>query len=125
MSPCTRRSGRCCSTCRCTTARSGSASAGSALLALFTAPFPVIAGAAVLGAGLSGLSPIVDARALETAGANRSGFGPLRAWGSLSYIVAVLGSGAAVDAWGLRSLFAILATMLVLTAVVGLALRPA
>ena len=99
--------------------------AGTALLALSTTPFVVIAGAALLGAGIAGLSPIVDARALETAGANRSGFGPLRAWGSLSYIVAVLTTGAAIDAWGLRSSFAILATMLVLTAIVGLALRPA
>jgi PPP family 3-phenylpropionic acid transporter len=98
--------------------------AGTALLALSMSPFLVIAGAAVLGAGLSGVTPIVDARALETAGANRSGFGPLRAWGSISYIVAVLGTGAAVDTWGLRSLFVVLAIMLVVSAVVGLALTP-
>jgi MFS family permease len=103
----------------------GTALAGTALLAFFTTPFFVITGAALLGAGLSGLTPIVDARALETAGANRSGFGPLRAWGSLSYIVAVLGTGFAVDAWGLRSLFAVASIMLVLTAIAGLGLKPA
>src|SRR5437762_6878079 len=86
-------------------AAAATALAGTGLLALFTSPFLVIAGAALLGAGLSGLTPIVDARALETAGANRSGFGPLRAWGSLSYIVAVLGTALAVATWGLRSLF--------------------
>jgi PPP family 3-phenylpropionic acid transporter len=98
---------------------------GTGLLAAATGTVPVILGAAVLGAGMAGFSPIVDARALETAGANRSGYGPLRAWGSVSYIVAILVTGAAVDAWGPRSLFAVLATMLVVTAIVGLALRPA
>jgi PPP family 3-phenylpropionic acid transporter len=106
-------------------AAAATALAGTALLALSITPFVVIAGAALLGAGIAGVSPIVDARALETAGANRSGFGPLRAWGSISYIVAVLGTGIAVDTWGLRSLFAVLSTMLVLTAIVGLALKPA
>jgi MFS family permease len=106
-------------------AAAATALAGTGLLALFTSPFLVIAGAALLGAGLSGLTPIVDARALETAGANRSGFGPIRAWGSLSYIVAVLGTGLAVDTWGLRSLFAVASIMLLLTATVGLALKPA
>ncbi len=99
--------------------------AGTALLASFTTPVFVVVGAAVLGAGIAGLSPIIDARALETAGANRSGFGPLRAWGSFSYIVAVLGSGLLIDRFGLRSVFATLSVMLVLTAVVGLALTPA
>ena len=74
--------------------------AGGGLLALSTTPFVVLAGAALLGAGIAGISPIIDARALETAGANRSGFGPLRAWGSFSYIVAVLGTGIAVDSSG-------------------------
>ena len=98
--------------------------AGTGLLALSTTPVVVIAGAVLLGAGIGGLAPIVDARALETAGANRSGYGPLRAWGSLSYIVTVLGTGYAVDAWGIRSAFAVLSTLLVVTAIVGLALKP-
>ena len=106
-------------------AAAATALAGTALLALSTTTFVVIAGAALIGTGLSGLTPIVDARALETAGANRSGYGPLRAWGSLSYIVAVLGSGIAVDNFGLRSVFVVLAVMLVLTAIVGLGLKPA
>jgi MFS family permease len=105
-------------------AAAATALAGTGLLALSTTPFVVITGAALLGAGISGVTPIVDARALETAGANRSSFGPLRAWGSLSYIVAVLGTGIAVDNWGLRSVFAVLSTLLVVTAIVGLALKP-
>jgi PPP family 3-phenylpropionic acid transporter len=105
-------------------AAAATALAGTGLLALSATPFIVIAGAALLGAGIAGVSPIVDARALETAGANRSGFGPLRAWGSLSYIVAVLGTGLLVDQSGLRSVFAVLSIMLVVTAIVGLALKP-
>ena len=105
-------------------AAAATALVGTALLAGSTSPFLVVAGAALIGAGISGLTPIVDARALETAGANRSGFGPLRAWGSFSYILAVLGTGAAIDRWGLRTAFAVLAATLVATAIVGFALRP-
>ena len=105
-------------------AATATALAGTAVLAFFAEPAVVVIGAAVLGAGLSGLGPIIDARALENAGPDRSGFGPLRAWGSLSYIGAVLGTGAAVERWGLHTVFIVLSNMLVVTAVVGLNLRP-
>jgi MFS transporter, PPP family, 3-phenylpropionic acid transporter len=105
-------------------AAAATALAGAGLLSLSTTPFIVIAGAALVGTGLGGLSPIIDARALDAAGANRSELGPLRAWGSLSYIVAVLGSGILVDNFGLRSMFVVLAATLVLTAIVGLGLKP-
>jgi PPP family 3-phenylpropionic acid transporter len=98
--------------------------AGTAVLAASTAPLAVIAGAALLGAGIGGFIPIIDARALETVGADRARFGPLRAWGSFSYILAVLGSGVLVDRFGLRSLFASLTVTLLATAVVAVALRP-
>lgn len=98
--------------------------AGTGLLALSAERLAVIAGAAVLGAGMAGLAPILDARALETAGANRSGYGPLRAWGSVSYIVAALGTGQLVEASGPRALFAVLAITLVATGLVGLSLKP-
>jgi MFS family permease len=106
-------------------AATATALAGTAILAFFTEPAVVVFGAAVFGAGLAGFSPIIDARALENAGADRAGFGPLRAWGSFSYILAVLGTGLAVDAWGLRTIFLVLSNMLVITAVVGLNLHPA
>jgi PPP family 3-phenylpropionic acid transporter len=98
--------------------------AGTAVFALSTAPLAVLAGAALLGAGIGGFIPIIDARALETVGTDRARFGPLRAWGSFSYILAVLGSGVLVDRFGLRSVFASLTVTLVATAVVALALRP-
>lgn len=99
--------------------------AGVGLLSLARAPLLVVASAAVLGAGMSGLSPIIDARALETAGGDRSGYGPLRAWGSASYIVVAFATGAAIERWGIWALFPILAACLVATAVVGVTLRPA
>jgi PPP family 3-phenylpropionic acid transporter len=98
--------------------------AGTAVLALSTNPLAVLAGAALLGAGIGGFNPIIDARALETVGADRARFGPLRAWGSFSYILAVLASGVLVDRFGLRSLFASLTVALIATAVVALVLRP-
>jgi len=106
-------------------AAAATALVGELVLAFVTEPLAVYLGAAVLGAGIAGVSPIVDARALETAGANRKGFGPLRAWGSASYIVAVLGTGVAVERNGLHTAFAILTVMLILTAIAGLALKPA
>ena len=98
--------------------------AGTGLLALGADRLLVIAGASLVGAGMGGLAPILDARALETAGANRSGYGPLRAWGSVSYIVAALGTGALVESFGPRVQFGVLAVALVGTGLVGLSLKP-
>ena len=102
----------------------GTALAGTVALALFTNPLAVVVGAALLGAGIGGFAPIIDARALETVGADRARFGPLRAWGSFSYILAVLTSGFLVDRFGLHSVFASLTVTLLATAAVGLILRP-
>jgi MFS transporter, PPP family, 3-phenylpropionic acid transporter len=98
--------------------------AGTGLLALGGERLTAFAGAAVLGAGMAGLAPMLDARALETARANRSGFGPLRAWGSLSYVVVALGTGQLVETSGPRALFAVLGVALVATGVIGLSLKP-
>ncbi len=105
-------------------AATATALAGTAILAFATGLLPVLAGAAIGGAGMAGLSPILDARALETAGATRSGYGPLRAWGSVGYILSALATGFTVETWGVGSLFAVLAVSLVATGVIGLSLRP-
>lgn len=102
--------------------------AGTGLLAVGSDGGPagelyIIAGTAALGFGIAGLLPIIDARALETAGATRSGYGPLRAWGSLGYVVAALGTGAIIEVAGLGSLLVALAIALVATGVVGVSLR--
>jgi PPP family 3-phenylpropionic acid transporter len=98
--------------------------AGAAMLALSQERIVVFGGAAVLGAGIAGVLPILDARALETAGPNRAGYGPVRAWGSAAYIVGALGTGAAIERWGNASLFAVFEGALIATAVIGLGLRP-
>lgn len=97
---------------------------GAALLALGMDRLLAILGAAVFGAGMAGLAPILDARALETTGGDRSGYGPVRAWGSLSYIGAALGTGLIADAVGLQALFLVLGACLVATGVIGLSLKP-
>ena len=102
----------------------GTALGGAALLALAVDRIPLMVGAGLFGAGMAGVSPILDARALETAGTNRSGYGPLRAWGSVSYIASSLATGAAIEATGIRALFLVLVPSLIATGVIGLALRP-
>ena len=103
--------------------------AGTGMLALamvLGAPgWPVVvAGAALFGCGIAGTLPIIDARALETAGATRSGYGPLRAWGSVGFVVSALGTGVVVEAAGARAFLGVLAVLLVATGAIGLLLRP-
>lgn len=110
-------------------AATGTALAGTALLALGFVEeglgrVALVAGAALLGCGIAGTLPIIDARALETAGAARSGYGPLRAWGSLGYVVSALVTGVIVEAVGATALLAVLSVCLVATGAIGLSLRP-
>lgn len=108
----------------------GSAIVGTGLLTLgFDVDGPVrlvvvAAGAALLGCGIAGTLPLIDARALETAGASRSGYGPLRAWGSVGYVLSALGTGAIVETAGARALLVVMTIFLIATAGVGLSLRP-
>jgi len=83
----------------------------------------VFGSSVLLSAGFAGLGPLLDARALEVSGPERSGYGPLRAWGSISYIAASFGTGAAVDGWGLGAVFVLTAATLGITALVGVTLR--
>jgi PPP family 3-phenylpropionic acid transporter len=98
--------------------------AGAALLGTGGERLLVVAGAAVFGAGMAGLGPILDARALESAGGDRAGYGPLRAWGSLAYIGSALATGWLADSVSLRAMFVVLAVCLIATGLIGLALKP-
>ncbi|HJP90196.1 MAG TPA: MFS transporter [Candidatus Limnocylindrales bacterium] len=107
----------------------GTSLAGTALLAfgpglLGSTGFAVPIGAGLLGCGIAGTLPIIDARALETAGAARNGYGPLRAWGSVGYVISALATGALVQATSPRSLLIVQAIFFVATAAIGLTLRP-
>ncbi len=97
------------------------ATATAGVVAMFAAHdlAAVLACSVPLSAGFAGVGPIIDARVLEISGPERSGFGPLRAWGSASYIVAAFGTGAAIDVTGIGAAFAITAASLGITAIVG------
>jgi MFS transporter, PPP family, 3-phenylpropionic acid transporter len=98
--------------------------AGVALLALATTFPAILVSNLVLGVGLAGLLPIIDARAIEAAGTERAGFGPLRAWGSIGWVASSLLTGLAIEAWGLGVMFIVLAGGLLMTAVLGIGLTP-
>ena len=100
------------------------AATGSILLSAALFDVPVVVGAALLAVGMAGMAPILDARALERAGAERHGFGPLRAWGSAGYIASSFLTGVGILAFGMGALFAVLTTAIVVTGVVGVTLVP-
>ncbi len=66
----------------------------------------VLAGSMLLFAGLAGISPMLDARTLETLGsAGRHRYGQVRAFGSLGFVVVSLLVGLLLDSRGARTLF--------------------
>ncbi len=85
---------------------------------------PVALGVSMIAAGMAGLAPIVEARGLETSGSDRSGYGPLRAFGSVSFIVAAGINGLAVERWGVGAAFVAFAIAVVSTGLIGLTLQP-
>lgn len=82
---------------------------------------PLIAACVLLLAiGLSGVSPMLDARTLDLLGADRIRYGQVRAWGSVAFIVTAGLVGLLIDRQGNGILFAIYVPGLVLTALVSL-----
>src|ERR1700675_1329265 len=79
----------------------------------------VLVGSMLLYAGLAGIGPTLDARTLETLGpGRRDRYGQVRAFGSMSFVLATLFVGLLLSARGSRSLFwvyvpALLATVIV------------
>ena len=79
----------------------------------------VIVASLILFTGLAGVYPTLDARTLETLGPEaRHRFGQVRAFGSLSFVIATLIVGVMLDRFGPRSLFWVYIPMLALTIVV-------
>jgi PPP family 3-phenylpropionic acid transporter len=97
---------------------------GVGLLVFGAEPFAAVAGAAALGFGTAGMLPIIDARALEAVGADRSSYGPLRAWGSVGYVGAALATGVIVEATGPVAQLGVATLALLATGAIGLTLRP-
>ena len=79
----------------------------AAMAALAAASLPSLHGltslllaAALLGMASALLAPLLDALTLALASAGRLEYGPTRAWGSVSYMVATAGAGAALAQGG-------------------------
>jgi len=90
-------------------------SAGAAILfALVSGPFLLAASIALLAAGASGITPMVDSRAVRLVG-HRDRFGRARAWGSAAFIVIAFASGAAIGRFGPVGMFALYGPLLVAT----------
>lgn len=98
--------------------------AGVAALGLAQArALPAIIGAVVvLSVGLSGIGPILDARAVDTVRDDRSRYAHLRVWGSISFIVTAPLVGLVVDRQGAGGFFLVYVPALLLTALASLAL---
>jgi PPP family 3-phenylpropionic acid transporter len=79
--------------------------------------------AVMLSVAMAGITPILDARAMEVVGIGRARYGRLRVWGSGSFIFAVVVTGWIVEGSGIRSMFAVLVLALAATALVGLRIR--
>jgi len=92
---------------------------GATALYLALGFLAVLVASLVLFIGLAGVSPMLDARTLETLGPERRHrFGQVRAFGSLAFVVATLIVGVLLDGYGPRSLFWVYIPMLALTIVV-------
>ena len=98
--------------------------AGVGLLPLASEFGTILVTNLLLGLGTAGIFPILDARALESSGAERAGWGPLRAWGSAGWVVSSLLTGLAVERLGLGIVFVVAAAGFALTALLGIGLAP-
>ena len=98
---------------------------GAIILVMAGHPATMALAVAVLSSAFAGLGPAIDARALESVGSDRNRYGRLRAWGSASFIVAVVLTGALIERAGSPSLFVLYVAALVVLAVVSTPLRGA
>lgn len=98
------------------------AAVSAVVLALAHDTLVVVPVVAVMALAMAGVSPILDARALDAVAEDRHRYGRLRVWGSASFILSVLAVGWLVERNGIASLFIVLVGALLATAIVGLGL---
>jgi PPP family 3-phenylpropionic acid transporter len=79
-------------------------------------------GVALVAAATAGVTPMLDARTLDILGDDRAQYGRIRAWGSISFVVATAATGVAVQALGTEALFAVWVPALFVTALIAVAL---
>jgi len=93
--------------------------AGALLLANARDLPAIAAGVLVLAAGLAGVGPVLDARAIETLGADRIRYGQVRAIGSVAFVAVAWSVGLLIDRLEVGSLFLVYLPALLLTAAVS------
>jgi PPP family 3-phenylpropionic acid transporter len=92
-------------------------------LALARQPIAIAAAVIATSVALAGVTPILDARALDTVRGDHDRYGRLRVWGSIGFVVIVWVTGFLIERAGIAGLFAVYVPLLVLTAIVALQLR--
>lgn len=101
----------------------GLATLASVLLGIADGMLPVALSALALAMAMSGIMPILDARALEAAAARRTHYAGIRVWGSAAYVIGVVLTGWVTDRAGIDAMFVVLVPALAVTAVIGLGIR--
>ncbi|HET7646088.1 MAG TPA: MFS transporter [Candidatus Limnocylindria bacterium] len=101
----------------------GAAAVASVALGVVDGVLPIAIAALALAVTMSGVMPILDARALEISAARRSDYASMRVWGSGAYIGGVLLTGWVAAQLGPEAMFVVLAPTLVVTAIIGLGIR--
>ncbi len=82
---------------------------------------PVIAvGVILVAMSTAGITPMLDARTLDILGDDRGQYGRIRAWGSISFVVATFIVGLVVQSLGTEALFLAWVPLLLATALVAL-----
>lgn len=105
-------------------AAAGLTSLAALALAFDGEPVMIAVAAIAMGLALSGISPILDARALDTIdGSGQAGYARLRVWGSVAFVIVVWVTGFLVERAGIASLFVFYVPLLAATGIVGLLLR--
>jgi PPP family 3-phenylpropionic acid transporter len=99
------------------------AAVAAAVVGMVVGPLPLALAASALAFMMSGVAPILDARALETVVEDRNRYGRLRVWGSASFIVSVVLVGWLIQWTDIHAMFFVLVATLAATALVGLGLR--
>jgi PPP family 3-phenylpropionic acid transporter len=97
--------------------------AAATTLALVDGVVPMALAIVLASVAFAGIAPTLDARALETVGADRNRYGRLRAWGSAAFIVVVAFTGALVERAGIMSIFVVYVGALIVLAIVSVPLR--
>jgi MFS transporter, PPP family, 3-phenylpropionic acid transporter len=96
---------------------------GAVALALIDGTLAIAAAAVVLAFGMAGVTPVLDARALEVVGDDRARYGRLRVWDSASFVVAVVVTGWLIGETSVHAMFAVLTAALIATALVGIGIH--